>query len=299
MLYSSSLLLLAFVHAAYSNPIIKDRSLDRRSTCPSSWTPYTAVPGDTCIDISNKARVPTLTLLDFDKSCTKICNVLQPQDTVCLPPACGVNGADAYLVKPGDSCAVIASNNHLTVDELVDHNPGIDCNSLQAGTTVCLNQPDGSNFPIATCPVSSTGTTETSPVQASQGPLAPGTAPDCSSYWTVTQGDICQVIATKSNITLDLFYNLNPNVTKPNCDDLMPGKRYCTGVKLPVTSTPLRSCAKVQKVQAGDTCLTVVGENKPLSLQNFYAMNPSVNTPTNSDCPNLQLGQYYCVELAT
>ena len=295
MLYIQSLLLLALAHLGYGNPINRDLSLDKRAACPSSWTSYTAVLKDTCIDISNRAKVPTQTLINYDDSCTKVCDTLKPGNVVCLPPVCGPGGVNSYLVLTGDSCAVIAEKYHLTLGQLAGHNPGVDCNSLQAGTTICLDKPDGSNFPMATCQTSSTQTTNTSPAQSSLAPLAPGTASDCTSYRTVVQGDICRDIAMESKISVDLFYSLNPNVTKPDCSNLMLGDRYCTGVALPPTSTSLQMCAKVTKIKEGDTCQEVASENEPLSLWDFYAMNPSVNTPTDSDCPNLQIGQYYCV----
>jgi LysM repeat protein len=52
------------------------------------------------------------------------------------PPASGC--AKGYTVQPGDYCYKIAQVNGLSLDQLLAINPGLNCDNLQIGTSVCV-----------------------------------------------------------------------------------------------------------------------------------------------------------------
>ncbi|OTA57722.1 carbohydrate-binding module family 50 protein [Hypoxylon sp. EC38] len=122
----------------------------------------------------------------------------------------------------------------------------------------------------------------------------------CSATYTVVSGDTCLGIINKlgNTITLDQFYTWNPQVSS-GCGNLYPGEQVCVGVTTPPPPTgcpaPTQSgiapnCRSCYTVVSGDTCLSIT-QPRGVSLANFYAWNPSVN----SGCTNLQPGYNYCV----
>lgn len=64
---------------------------------------------------------------------------LPPRPTVSvgpIVPAC----ARSYKVVPGDYCWKIATDNGLTLDQLYQLNPGLNCEPLQVGVNLCLRR---------------------------------------------------------------------------------------------------------------------------------------------------------------
>jgi len=64
---------------------------------------------------------------------------LPPRPTVSvgpIVPAC----ARSYRVVAGDYCYKIATENGLTLDQLFQMNPGLNCEPLQIGVVVCLRR---------------------------------------------------------------------------------------------------------------------------------------------------------------
>jgi len=56
------------------------------------------------------------------------------------PSACPGEGTTAYWVQPGDSCWDIARAHGYTPEVLMKDNPGLNCEPLMPGTTVCLRR---------------------------------------------------------------------------------------------------------------------------------------------------------------
>ncbi|KAI1410852.1 carbohydrate-binding module family 50 protein [Hypoxylon sp. FL1857] len=120
----------------------------------------------------------------------------------------------------------------------------------------------------------------------------------CTATYTVVSGDTCLGIVNKqgNTFTLDQFYSWNPEVSS-SCSNLFPGEVVCVGVAAAPTgcAAPTQpgiaaNCKSCYTVVSGDTCLSIT-QPRGVSLGDFYAWNPSVN----SACSNLQPGYNYCV----
>uniref|UniRef100_A0A914C4X0 LysM domain-containing protein n=1 Tax=Acrobeloides nanus TaxID=290746 RepID=A0A914C4X0_9BILA len=112
-----------------------------------------------------------------------------------------------YTVQSGDYCYKIWTDNGLTQQQFYSLNPGIDCNNLQIGQSVCV----GGTVP------------PTQPPQAT-----------CGKYYTVVSGDTCYQIWTNNGLTEQQFYALNPGI---NCGDLKVGQVYASTSDGPQTLT--------------------------------------------------------------
>ncbi|OAL75274.1 hypothetical protein A7D00_0873 [Trichophyton violaceum] len=163
-------------------------------------------------------------------------------------------------------------------------------------------------------PKASTGTPAITLVSRS-GPIRfmTGMAPDCLFYHPVAPGDTCQSIVDKyKSFTLDQFYAWNP-ATGKNCESLWLGYYACVGVKggpnSPSQQPPSQQppsqqsntsqqtqpnvnskCNKWYQVVPGDYCQKIADKFN-ISLQTFYAWNPSVG----STCASLWAGYNVCV----
>jgi len=114
--------------------------------------------------------------------------------------------AKSYTVSPGDYCWAIANNNGLTLDALLTSNPGLNCNNLQIGVTVCLSGTGGSSGP----------TPQPNPT--------PAPTTGCGKTYTVAPGDFCWAIATNNGQGLDQLLANNPGL---NCNSLQVGQSVC------------------------------------------------------------------------
>ena len=98
-----------------------------------------------------------------------------------------------HVVKPGDTIYKLAQMYNVSVEAIIEANPGINPNMLTIGQIICI--PLG---PKEECP--------------------PGT----SSY-TIRKGDTLYLIAKKYDIPLNLLIKSNPNV---NPNNLIVGEFY-------------------------------------------------------------------------
>ncbi|OCK81426.1 carbohydrate-binding module family 50 protein [Lepidopterella palustris CBS 459.81] len=120
----------------------------------------------------------------------------------------------------------------------------------------------------------------------------------CTQTYVVQSGDICNKITGTYGISLANFYQWNPGVHNPSCDNLYPGCTYCVAVNpQPVCPTYAANCAKTYTVVSGDICWKIVGIYG-IALNDFYKWNPGVNNPAvtpGHECDNLWPGCKYCV----
>ena len=65
-----------------------------------------------------------------------------------------------YTVKSGDICYDIANDNGISLSDLLSYNPGIDCDNLQIGQTLCISEPTSDETPTSPdSPTSGSGST--------------------------------------------------------------------------------------------------------------------------------------------
>lgn len=114
--------------------------------------------------------------------------------TVDLTPVAGITptGRSNYTVEAGDTCFGIASSNDITLDELLNTNPNVDCGNLQAGDTLII--PGGSNTG------STPGTSSTPQPTQSSG---------SGETYTVQAGETCSDIAASYGVSVSDIISLN------------------------------------------------------------------------------------------
>ncbi|KAK4985901.1 hypothetical protein LTR66_008032 [Elasticomyces elasticus] len=219
----------------------------------------------------------------------------------CFTVVMGYNAGD-YV------CADVASDSHITVNQLTTWNTWLSSNcdtalyaNLNSSDTraVCVGVNGTTTSATATSVVSTTATTQ------SQGPTQSGEVPGCQKHYTVLSGDSCSSIDTQFNITFQQFYNWNPSLGN-NCQYLVAGNSYC--VLGPATSTTTSStvtsatqgptqsgevsgCLQHYTVKSGDSC-SAIDSQFGITFQQLYSWNPSVG----ANCQYLGIGNSYCVK---
>ncbi|KAI8139274.1 hypothetical protein BJV82DRAFT_672850 [Fennellomyces sp. T-0311] len=116
--------------------------------------------------------------------------------------------ADYYTVSSGDTCHAIAKEYGISVDEFMSLNGQINsqCTNLHINKKYCVEE--GSS---------------------SSGSSGSGSSGGCSKTHKITSSDTCITVSKKYGISLDKFYDLNPQVHRGSCDNLDDGKSYCVG----------------------------------------------------------------------
>ncbi|RYO12263.1 hypothetical protein AA0111_g12605 [Alternaria arborescens] len=151
-----------------------------------------------------------------------------------------------YVVAGGESCASIAADQWITVDQFNAYNPslGSGC-KLVTGNSYCIEQNFG--FPVTTLPPT-TKPTSTPPLKttpaptptngiATPKPIQTGMVSSCDEFYLVVKDDTCYNIAEKYSITLDQFYAWNPAVGT-TCGKLWPENYVCVSIiGFPVSSS--------------------------------------------------------------
>jgi LysM repeat protein len=163
----------------------------------------------------------------------------------------------SMVVEPDDTCNIIIRYRGITMTELMRLNPSLNCQNLQVGQIICLE-----NFSVATtvAPVITQIITTTT--------LAP--APVCTQTYTVKSGDTCWSISNQVTKIGDKFYTLNPTI---NCSFLYIGQVVC------VDSCPVEKYT----VKPGDYCWQISTQFN-LTTEQFFAMNPGM------ECGSLKTG---------
>lgn len=156
-------------------------------------------------------------------------------NTVVTPAPAPVSCTNYYSVMNGDICYSIASQYQITLNQLYTLNPGINCNNMYIGQSVCV--------------ASSTiqGGSSAYPVQ------------QCTSFYRIVNGDSCTNIAYNYGIPINSFYSFNQGIT---CSNLRIGDIVCLSVQNAIT------CTFNYVVKDGDTCYALA-LRYGISLSNF------------------------------
>ncbi|KAK6333339.1 hypothetical protein TWF718_011154 [Orbilia javanica] len=274
---------------------------------------HTVVSSDTCISISSLYSVNTYHLQILNGLFLD-CSNLKVGDSLCLPGPCAV----AYQVQEDDYCADIEVSHGMSLGDLVSYNPGLngDCTNLWEDFTICLNS-NGGEF----TPTTIEGTVPTrvgeyaTETIAPPGPTPDGTTPYCGKWYTVKEGDFCELISIAEGVTLDLFYKMNPFINNQTCDNLWVDTSYCVwpiegwdiidnAEPLPeITYTETTITAPAPTISGTTTHCYQWHERVEdhncdelqatwgVTLEELRLWNPSINL----DCSNLQTGKAYCV----
>ncbi|KAJ5903926.1 hypothetical protein N7504_006309 [Penicillium tannophilum] len=157
------------------------------------------------------------------------------------------------------------------------------------GTYYCVSTYKGglpagfSGFvPASSSPVSSTPIAKSTSVTtgiSTPSPIQRGMVSTCNKFYKVITDDSCYDIANDNGIALSSFYSWNPGV-KTDCSGLKANEYVCiTGM--------VSNCNAFYEVVSDDPCYDIANDHG-VSLFNFYAWNPAVNT----DCSGLQVTEH-------
>jgi LysM repeat protein len=208
-------------------------------------------------------------------------------------------GTFAYTVKAGDTFWKLSRIYGVSLQSIVDANPGVPANNLQVGSTICIP-------------------TEKIPAPAPTKPILPVSCPDGTFAYTVKTGDTFWKLSQIYGISVQSIMDANPNV---NANNLQVGSTICIPVVqkiqpeevlpkpvqpeevlpeevipepvLPKPKPPA-ACPKgtfPYVVEAGDT-LYQLSLNFGVSVQSIIDVNPNISLA------NLLVGSTICIPIA-
>ena len=189
-----------------------------------------------------------------------------------------------YTIRNGDTFFQIAQQNGISVNDMINANPGVDFNRLQIGQVVCIpgrsiitTQPPIITTqpfpPIITTPLRPIITT---PLLITTQPPRPNPNLRCDYTYTLKFGDQCSNIAQ----LFPGFNTLNPGL---NCAFLQQGQRVCIGNN---NGFVYNQCKLTTKVRPGESC-QMIGFRTGSTMEYLYNCNPTIDLA----CDNLNAGQ--------
>lgn len=164
--------------------------------CPPNAIPYIIQAGDTYFSLARRFNTTVPAIVSANPLVNP--NSLQIGQTICIPrqpifPACPEG--NFYTIRPGDTLFSLAHFFNVSLDDLLEANPGIDPQRLSVGQVICI--------PLATPPAA----------------CGPGTM-----EYTIRAGDTLYSLARRFNTTVVSIIGINPGIN-PNA--LLIGQKIC------------------------------------------------------------------------
>ena len=187
---------------------------------------YTIQASDDCYTISRSQGVGTNWLL-ADNNLEAFCTNFPAAGT----SLCITNKCTTVTVPVNATCEAMAAAANITEAQLIAWNPSISygCANLPKmnGSEICVDAP-GRKFVTPTdtsaLPPLTPTTAAPRPTDASDG--SGGAEKPCGQWYSVQQGDYCNLVALRFGISLVDFLFLNPAVNA-NCTNLFALESYC------------------------------------------------------------------------
>lgn len=164
--------------------------------CPTGTVPYRIRSGDTLYKLARQFNTTVEAIVSANPGVDP--ENLRVGRRLCIPrqrtfPPCP--GGNYYTIAPGDTMYSIARFFNVSLDDLLEANPGVDPDNLRVGQIICI--------PLATPPVQ---------------------CPNGARPYTIKAGDTFYRLARRANIPLDCLIEANPDV---NPDALLIGQKIC------------------------------------------------------------------------
>lgn len=102
--------------------------------CPANHYPYVIQPGDTLYNISRRLEVSIQRIIASNPGINPY--YLKVGQIICIP-ACPPNYT-SRIIQPGDTLYKISREYNVSVESILDANPGIDPNYLRVGQRLCI-----------------------------------------------------------------------------------------------------------------------------------------------------------------
>lgn len=153
-------------------------------TCPNGFF-HVIRPGDTLFRLSQEFGVSVEAIMRANPGIDP--NRLQIGQRICIPravpptPSCP-NGF-FYTIRAGDTLFELSQRFNVSVQAIINANPGIDPNRLQIGQTICIPRPA---TPMPPCPN--------------------------GSFYAVRAGDTLFMIGQRFNVSVEDIIRANPGI---------------------------------------------------------------------------------------
>jgi len=223
--------------------------------CPGGSFQYIIRAGDTLFALSQRFNVSVQEIMNANPGIDP--NNLQIGRIICIPgagpmPSCP-NGF-LYTIRSGDTLFALGQRFNVSVQAIINANPGIDPNNLQVGRIICIPT---MGMPTPSCP---------------NGFL-----------YTIRSGDTLFALSQRFNVSVQAIINANPGI---NPNNLQIGQVIC----IPTMVGPTPSCPNgfLYTIRSGDT-LFALGQRFNVGVQAIINANPGINPN------NLQIGQVICI----
>jgi len=166
--------------------------------CPPGTILYFVRAGDTVYNLAIRFNTTVSAIIAANPIIQAHPEILRIGQRLCIPtqptfPSCP--GGNYYTIRSGDTLYAIARRYNISLNDLLQANPGIDPARLRIGQVICI--------PFAAPPV---------------------TCPEGSITYTIVAGDTFSSIARRYNVTVADLIRANPEV---NPDALLIGQRIC------------------------------------------------------------------------
>jgi len=210
-----------------------------RQECPPATFLYIIKPGDNFYRLAARFNTTVSAIISANPLVNP--NALQIGQTICIPrqaiyPSCPEG--NYYTIVPGDTLYNIARSYNVSLDDLIEANPGIDPYRIMVGQVICI--------PLAVPPVKCTK----------------------GKPYTIKPGDTFYRLSRRFNVSLDDLVKINPRIDP---DRLLVGQTIC----IP-TPTVCPEGADTYIVKSGDT-LYKIAEELNTTIESIINLNPDID----------------------
>ncbi|HEX2937401.1 MAG TPA: LysM peptidoglycan-binding domain-containing protein, partial [Ruminiclostridium sp.] len=214
--------------------------------CPPNSTQHVVKKGDTLWKLSQAYGASIQSIIDANPGINA--NNLQIGSTLCIPEvatppisphACPSNSF-SYIVHSGDTLWKLSQIYGVSVQSILNLNPGVNPQNLQIGSTICI--PTASTAPIVpTVPAPLKPAALPTKTAPSTMTVPPVTCPKGSFSYTIQAGDTLWKLSQIYGVSVQSIFDLNPGINPQN---LQIGSTICiptasTAPIVPIVPAPL------------------------------------------------------------
>ncbi|KIJ56418.1 carbohydrate-binding module family 50 protein [Sphaerobolus stellatus SS14] len=194
---------------------------------------YIVQAGDTCNAIALAHGISTSQIFVLNPHA---CPNIFVGQRLCLTDST-YNCQPVVPVNTGQVCSTIATNNGITLNQLLLDNPTLNSTcTVFPGLNICVSH------------------------------TAPDPTKACTDTSSVLPGDSCDIIAARFAIPSFAVPLINPNIS---CSALVANDFICV-------ASPQINCSKVVTVESGDSC-TGIATSSNITVNQLVSLNPNVN----------------------
>jgi len=314
-------------------PPVPPTTSNRPVSCPEGSFPYTVQAGDTFWKLSQAYGVSLQSIISANPGVNA--NNLQIGSSLCIPrsispisnrPVSCPEGSFPYTVQAGDTFWKLSQAYGVSLQSIINANPGVNANNLQIGSTLCIptasvqpapmNKLEAQVSPAATvkpaptnkleAQVSPAATAEPAPTNKLESQVSPAaTAEPAPTNKLESQVSPAATVEPAPTNKLESqvspaataepvpMNKLESQVSPAATAEPVPMNKLESQVSPAATAQPI-SCPEgtfPYTIQAGDT-LWNLSQAYGVSVQSIMDANPGVNAK------NLQIGSTLCIPTA-